>query len=125
MDTPQIGWNGKLKDWMVWNGMYSIMFHSTPFFFCKSKQWNLITYHSTPFHSITYHQSKQSLMFLTLSLTFQFTFAGKSNRRRVPVSPEFNHFTLNQTYFTQKSFYKELISCVHVKTPTFYSVESW
>jgi hypothetical protein len=61
LHTPQIGWNEKLKDWMVWDGMGSIVFHSIPFIFCKFKQWKLITYHHIPFHSFTYHQSKHSL----------------------------------------------------------------
>jgi hypothetical protein len=46
---------------MVLDGMSSIVFHSIPFIFCKSKQWNLIIYHFIPFHSIQYHQSKHSL----------------------------------------------------------------
>jgi len=51
LHTIQIGWNEKLKDLMVWDGIDSIVFHSTPFIFCKSKQWNLITYHSIPSHA--------------------------------------------------------------------------
>ena len=40
------------------DGTSSIILHSTPFNFCKFKQWNLFIYHSISFHSITYLQSK-------------------------------------------------------------------
>jgi len=41
---------------VVWDGMDSIMFHSTPLKLYKSKQWNM-----TSSHSITFYQSKHSL----------------------------------------------------------------
>jgi hypothetical protein len=51
---------------MEWNGIHSITYHSIPFIFYKSKQWNLILYHSIPLHSTRFHQSKQSRNVVTM-----------------------------------------------------------
>ena len=61
LDTPQIGWNGKLKEWVVLDGMRSIPLHSIPSIFYKTKQWNVASSHSIPFHPTTLHQPKYSL----------------------------------------------------------------
>jgi hypothetical protein len=60
-DTPQIGRNEKLKEWVVLDGMSSIILHFIPFIFYKTKQWILTLSHFTQFHSTTFHQSKHSL----------------------------------------------------------------
>lgn len=46
---------------MEWDGMHSIMFHFTPSSFYQSKHRNKNLFHFTPFHSISFHQSKQSI----------------------------------------------------------------
>lgn len=43
--------------------MDTIKFHPIPFFCLISKQWNIMSFHHIPFHSIQYYQSKQSLNF--------------------------------------------------------------
>ena len=57
LDTPQIGGNEKLDEWMVLDGMGSITFHSILFL-----QNQTMEHGSIPLHSITLHQSKHSLI---------------------------------------------------------------
>jgi len=66
LNTPQIGGSKKLVKLVVLDGIGSITFHSIPFFFYKTKQWNVAPSHSLPFHSTTLHQSKHSLREITL-----------------------------------------------------------
>jgi hypothetical protein len=62
-----MGWSGMNKiDGKWWYEMkfipsYSILLRSIPLLFFKSKQCNIIIFHSTPLHSIIFHQSKRSL----------------------------------------------------------------
>lgn len=72
----------KIEIWMKLDGMDPIMFHSISSIICKSKQWNLISYHFTPFHYISYHQFKQqnlisyhSTPFHSISLVNFFSFS--------------------------------------------------
>ena len=68
LDTPQNGGNGKLSKLVVFDGMSSITSHFIPFFFYKTKQWNVAPSHSIPFHSTTHHQSKHSVVLISFKI---------------------------------------------------------
>jgi len=52
----------RMKNWMnEWYWMEWVPSHSIPSIFYKTKQWNITLFHSIPFHSTTFHQSKHSL----------------------------------------------------------------
>jgi len=64
LDTSQFGRNGKLGEWVVFDGTHSITFHSIPYIFYKIKQWNVESSHTILFHTITLHQFKHNLKWL-------------------------------------------------------------
>jgi hypothetical protein len=114
LHTPQIGWNEKLHEWVVLDGMGSITLHSIPSLFCKTKQWNIIISHSIPFHSITLHQSKHSLNLGTTYIT---------KRRRTETSKSINsvlrygtlHTHYTHTTMIESSGQKRIIKPTRVK----------
>lgn len=66
--------------------------HSIPFIFCKTKQWNITLLHSISFHSIPFHQSKQTLMD---SGSFFFTFVWTLLENKPFMTPYYNELSIN------------------------------